>query len=81
MLTETFHTTLHNYLKLSKKSATWVNQLLYEKMKEEQVRICETFIVIIVATPSPSWTTYSLLVSRAGMKSKLAGLALTQEAL
>jgi hypothetical protein len=77
MLTETVHTTLHNYLQLSKKSATWVNQLLYEKMKKEQVRICETFIVIIAATPSPSWTTYSVLVCWGRVKSKLTDLTLT----
>jgi hypothetical protein len=35
MPTETVHTTLHNFLKLSKKSATWVSKLLYEKMKKE----------------------------------------------
>jgi hypothetical protein len=41
------HTTLHKYLKLSKKFARWMTRLLDQKMKKELVRTCEVFRAII----------------------------------
>ncbi len=63
MSTKTVHATLDKDLQLSNKSAMWVTKLLYKEMKKEQVRTCEVFVVIITVAPSPSWTTFSLLVS------------------
>jgi hypothetical protein len=38
------HTTLHEDLKLSKKSARWVPT---EEMKNKRVRTCKTFLVMV----------------------------------
>jgi hypothetical protein len=44
--TETIHTMLHKDLNLSKKSASWVPQLLNAHMKKERVRISKEFLVM-----------------------------------
>jgi hypothetical protein len=49
-------------------------------MKKGQVRMSEVFVAIITATPPPSWTMFSLLVSLQREKRELAVLTLTQEA-
>jgi hypothetical protein len=43
------HATLQKDIHLSKKSARWVNKMLYEKMKKEQVKICEAVLALIAA--------------------------------
>jgi hypothetical protein len=48
--------------------------------KSEQVRMCKPFIEIFTLVSSQSWTTFSLSVSRPGVKIELAGLTLTEEA-
>jgi hypothetical protein len=57
-----------------------VTKLLYEEMKKERVRICEVLRAVIAVAPSPSWMTFSLLVSQPGEKSELANFTLTKEA-
>jgi hypothetical protein len=45
--TKTIHTTLHEDLHLSKKSARWVPKLLNQEMKNERARICEAFLALL----------------------------------
>jgi hypothetical protein len=45
------HATLHNDLKLCKKSAKWLSKLMDKEMKKERVKTCEAFIALIPTVP------------------------------
>jgi hypothetical protein len=66
--------------KLSKKSARWVKKWFSLKMKKKRFRTCEAAEAMATAILLQSQTTFSFFGRWRGVKSKLAGLILAQEA-